>query len=154
MHTSSITLCTAGLAPTPGVTPAAVVVVLWEATLDTAGCGGWCAQVTSNKALCSRHHQADRSIRQTHMLTATVFHVQSLQECSREDWRCWPGIPLSTEPAHPQADKHTPGATCHTRNHFRPRLPLSCCYFSQEGNKIKVFLSLRKDPCDQYTFRE
>lgn len=68
------------------LTPAAVVGALQGATPESPwGCGGWSAQVTSNKALCSQHHQADRYVRQTYTLTATVF---SLCRVSRNvPWR-------------------------------------------------------------------
>lgn len=88
-------------------------------------CGVRCAQVTSNKApLLSA--SPGRSIRKTDTRAYSHFLslVWSLQECALEDWWCWPGVPLSTEPAHAQADKHTPGAICHTGNHFPPQATL------------------------------
>lgn len=92
-------------------------------------CRVCCAQVTSTKAPCSQHHQADQYTRQTRAHGHFLFLVRSLLKCTLEDWRCWSSILLSTEPAYPQADKHMPGVVRHTAYHLPPQTTLFLSLF-------------------------
>lgn len=103
----------------------------------------------------SQHHQADRYARQTNTLTDVFCFWCRVSRNAH--WRMGNAgqafhCPLSQLILGPINTHLEPFIAQSIISH--PRLLCSCCYFSQERTKIKAFLSPRKDPCDQNTFRE
>lgn len=106
-------------------------------TVNSAGVCCLLFSVTSNKAPPgSQHPWADRYVRQAHTLTATFcFSCGDPRNTLEERQCCW-SLPLSTEPAHPPADKtHTWSHSTHRASFPTPDYSVPAVIFP--GKELK-----------------